>query len=156
MTRSKPWAHPMAAFFVVVISCRAVHDFYPLNSFPMYAEPRSEVSEFVVLRDGAGELVDIQKLTGETSAKVKKKYVDRRNDLATKAGIKKAADATPEICLQAWQDVAGRLQRLAERRKKVLPETLRLQIGLIYQENESFREDIKEIGSAQIRKDSTK
>jgi hypothetical protein len=94
----------------------------------MYADPGPEPSEFVVLRDGAGELVDIQRLTGETSAKVKKKYVDRRNDLATKAGIKEAATAPPEICLQAWQDVAGRLQRLAERRKKQLPAELRLQI----------------------------
>jgi hypothetical protein len=137
---------------VLIVACRIAKDFYPLNSFPMYADPGPEPSEFVVLRDGAGELVDIQKLTGETSAKVKKKYVDRRNDLATKAGIKEAATAPPEICLQAWQDVAGRLQRLAERRKKQLPAELRLQIGLLFQENGGFREDYKEIGLVKLEK----
>jgi hypothetical protein len=150
----KVW-HPFTAFVVVVIACRAARDFYPLNSFPMYADPGPEPSAYVVLRDGAGELVDIQKLTGETSAKVGKKYIDRRNDLATEAGIKEAATAPPDICLHAWRDVAGRLQRLAERRKKQLPDALQLQIGMIYQENDGFREEIKEIGTAQLKKGAT-
>ncbi len=149
----KVW-HPFTALVAVVIACRGARDFYPLNSFPMYADPGPEPSEYVVLRDGAGALVDIQKITGETSAKVKKKYIDRRNDLASEAGIKEAATAPPEICLHAWRDVAGRLQRLAERRKKRLPDALQLQIGMIYQENEGFREEIKEIGTAQLKPES--
>ena len=150
----KVW-HPFTALIVVVIACRAARDFYPLNSFPMYADPGPEPSVYVVLRDGAGELVDIQKLTGETSAKVGKKYVDRRNDLASEAGIKEAATAPPEICLKAWTDVAGRLQRLADRRKKKMPDAIQLQIGMIYQEEDGFREEIKEIGTAQLKKGST-
>ena len=98
--------HPALALVVVVVACRAARDFYPLNSFPMYADPGPEPSEFVVVTDEMGQPVDLQILTGETSAKVKKKYIDARNDLATAAGIEKADEATPEICLQAWQEVA--------------------------------------------------
>ncbi len=139
---------------VVVLGCRAVHDFYPLNSFPMYADPGPEPSEYVVLRDGAGVLVDIQMLTGETSAKVKKKYIDRRNELATAAGIEKADEATPALRAQAWRDIAGRLQRLAQRRKRVLPDQIQMQVGLIYQDDAGFREEVQDIGVATLVKET--
>lgn len=138
------------ALVVLLVCCRIWRDFYPLNSFPMYADPGPEPSEFVVITDGENKPVDILKLTGETSAKVKKKYIDARNELATEAGIKKADEATPEICHQAWVDVAGRLSRLAARRNRELPPVLQLKIGEIHQENEGFRETFKEIGSASI------
>lgn len=116
----------------------------------MYADPGPEPSEFVVITDCENKPVDILKLTGETSAKVKKKYIDARNELATEAGITKADEATPEICHRAWVDVAGRLSRLAARRNRELPAVLQLKIGEIHQENEGFRETFKEIGSANI------
>jgi hypothetical protein len=142
--------HPLMALLVVIGCCRGAKDFYPFNSFPMYADPGPEPSEFVVVRDGAGEPVDIQRLTGETSAKVKKKYVDARNELAAKKGIDKAADAPPEVCLAAWQEVAERLQRLAVRRKKSFPTALQLQIGMLYQESSGFREEFLDIGTARL------
>lgn len=138
------------ALVVLLVGCRVLRDFYPLNSFPMYADPGPEPSEFVVISDGDDRPVDIRRITGETSAKVKKKYIDARNELATAAGIRKADEATPEICLKAWQDVAGRLERLAQRRKKELPPELHLKIGLLFQENGAFREEYKDIGAAKV------
>lgn len=142
--------HPIMALAIVVGSCLLAREFYPLNNFPMYADPGPEPSVFAILTDGENNLVDIRPLTGETSAKVNKKYVDRRNELATAAGIKQADQATPEICEKAWQEVAARLDKLARKRKKTLPGTLTLTIGELYQENGAFRESTKMIGSATI------
>lgn len=142
--------HPIMALTIVIASCLMAREFYPLNNFPMYADPGPEPSEFAILTDGENQLVDIRPLTGETSAKVNKKYVDRRNELATAAGIKKADQATPEICEKAWQEVADRLNRLARKRKKTLPSKLTLTIGQLYQEKGVFRETSELIGTATI------
>ncbi len=136
---------------VVVILCRWAGDFYPLNKFPMYADPGTDSSRFIVIRDGSGQLVDMQRLTGETSAKVGKKYVDARNDLAAKAGIKEGEKATAEIKQAAWQEVAGRLERLAKKRRKQLPAELRLEMGDIFQENGAFREVITPVATARLQ-----
>ena len=140
--------HPIMAFFVIVGLCRGLKDFYPFNSFPMYANPSEETSEYVVVTDAAGTPLPIQKITGESSAKVKKKYVAVRNDLAGKAGIKEAATAPPEICEAAWREVSGMLRRLAEKRKKSLPDEIHLKMGVIYQEETGFREEEVELGKA--------
>jgi hypothetical protein len=141
--------HPFWAFVAVVLLCRGLGDFYPFNKFPMYANPADESSEFVVVVDGSDTAVPIRTLTGETSAKVKKKYISVRNELAEKAGIKEAAKATsPEICAAAWSRVAGMLRRLAASRKKELPPTLKLRIGMIYQESDRFREEWIDVGEA--------
>lgn len=144
--------HPCMAFVVVVVSCLCSRTFYPLNNFPMYSDPGPEPSEFVVVSDALDAPVDIQSLTGETSAKVKKKYISERNKLATAAGIEKADEATPEICAEAWQKVAQSLVPLAERRKKSLPDSLKLKIGEIYQEDGAFREEYRQIGIAALTK----
>ena len=144
--------HPCIAFLVVVVSCLCSRTFYPLNNFPMYADPGPEPSEFVVVSDALDGPIDIQSLTGETSAKVKKKYISERNKMATAAGIEKADEATPEICAKAWQRVAQSLLPLAERRRKSLPQSLKLKIGEIYQENGTFREEYREIGTAILAK----
>lgn len=136
------------ALVVILVACRTARDFYPLNSFPMYADPGQEASDYVIVTDSNDVPVNIRQLTGETSAKVKKKYIDARNELATEAGIKTASEATPEICLQAWKEVVGRLGRLAERRKKELPAVMRLKMGEIYQDESGFREEYKLIGDA--------
>lgn len=140
----------MMAMVTAVILCRWAGDFYPLNKFPMYADPGTESSRFIVVKDGEGALVDIQRLTGETSAKVGKKYVDARNDFAARAGIKEGEKATEEIKQAAWQAVAERLDRLAKRRKKELPSVLKLEVGDIYQENETFREVITPVAVAAL------
>ena len=144
--------HPSVAFLVVVVACLCSRTFYPLNNFPMYADPGPEPSRFMVISDALDAPVDIQSLTGETSAKVGKKYVSERNKLATAAGIEKADEATPEICAKAWQKVAQSLSPLAERRKKSLPDALKLKIGEIYQEDGAFREEYREIGTAHMVK----
>lgn len=142
--------HPVLSLPILVLTCLVAKNFYPLNNFPMYADPGPEPSEFVVVSDADNVPVDILEITGETSAKVKKKYIATRNDYATKAGIEKANQATPEICARAWQEVAERLERLAIRRKKSLPEQLRMRVGEIYQEAGAFREEYVEIGTAQL------
>lgn len=144
--------HPWMAFAVVVVACLFSRTFYPLNNFPMYADPGPEPSEFVVVSDALDAPVDIQSLTGETSAKVKKKYISERNKMATAAEIEKADEATPEICAKAWQKVAQSLVPLAERRRKSLPDSLKLKIGEIYQEDAAFREEYREIGIATLSK----
>jgi hypothetical protein len=126
----------------------------------MYANPSEETSEYVVVTDAAGTPLPIQKITGETSAKVKKKYVAMRNDLASKAGIKEAATAPPEVCEAAWQQVSEMLHRLAAKRKQQkgkkgqadevpdLPDEIHLKLGVIYQEANGFREEEIELGKA--------
>ena len=142
--------HPIMAMVVVIAACLLGRDSYPLNNFPMYADPGPEPSVFTVVADGADQPIDIRRITGETSAKVGKKYVDARNQIARAAGIREGAKATPEIKQQAWQDVAGRLERLAIRRKKMLPPVLRLKAGEIFQENGGFREVISPVAEARI------
>ena len=78
-------------------------EFYPFNSFPMYADPGPEPSEYVIVCDGNDAPFSVERITGDSSAKVKKKYVAARNRLADKAGIKKADEAPRELCVQAWQ-----------------------------------------------------
>ena len=104
----------------------------------------------VVVADGEDRPLDIRTLTGETSAKVKKKYVDARNQFARAVGIREGVKATPEIKRQAWQAVAERLERLAIRRKKKLPTVLRLKVGEIFQENGAFREVITPVSDAHL------
>lgn len=140
--------HPILSCVVLILLCRTCKDFYPLNSFPMYADPGPEPSEYVVVTDDKDQPLPVFKLTGETSAKVKKKYVATRNSLATKAGVKEAATAPPEICAQAWTKVVSGLRHLAKRRRQEFPPTVRLKIGLIYQENGSFREDLTSIAES--------
>ncbi len=137
----------MAMVFVIA-ACLIGRDSYPLNNFPMYADPGPEPSVFTVVADGADQPIDIRRITGETSAKVGKKYIDARNQLARAAGIREGAKATPEIKHQAWQAVAERLERLAHRRKKKLPPVLRLKSGEIFQENGGFREIITPVAEA--------
>lgn len=135
---------------IVIVACLLVRDSYPLNNFPMYADPGPEPSVFTVVADGADQPIDIRRITGETSAKVGKKYVDARNEFARAAGIREGAKATPEIKQQAWQEVAERLERLATRRKKNLPPVLRLKSGEIFQENGGFREVITPVAEARL------
>ncbi len=138
------------AMVVVIAACLIGRDAYPLNNFPMYADPGPEPSVFTIVADGDDKPVDIRALTGETSAKVGKKYVDARNEMAKAAGIDEGAKATPEIKQRAWQEVAERLERLAVKRKKKLPRVLRLSTGELFQENGGFRETITHIGEARL------
>lgn len=144
------------AMVVVIAACLIGRDSYPLNNFPMYADPGPEASEFVVMTDGNDRPLDIRTITGETSAKVKKKYVDARNQFARAVGIREGAKATQEIKQQAWQAVAERLERLAIRRKKTLPPVLRLKMGEIFQENGAFREVITPVAEAHLRGGNSK
>ena len=58
--------HPCMAFVVVVVACLFSRTFYPLNNFPMYADPGPEPSEFVVVSDALDAPGDIQSLTGDS------------------------------------------------------------------------------------------
>jgi hypothetical protein len=150
--------HPAMAMVLTIVLCRLGmprwqkggfrmdKEFYPLNSFPMYADPGPEASEYVVTTDGNNEPVSWKELTGDTSAKVKKKFVATRNRLADEAGIKKADEAPPEILQRAWEQVVDGLRHTAARRKKTLPATLRLSLYKIYQDEGQFREEFNVVG----------
>lgn len=166
MKATRLLAHPAMAFVALVVICRvgvprwegrggdkpAVFrwdkEFYPFNSFPMYADPGPEPSEYVIVADGADAPVEIQRITGDTSAKVKKKYIAARNRLADRAGIRKADEAPAEIREAAWAQVVEGLRKSAARRKRRLPDVVRLKIGRIYQEGAGFREEIEFIAEA--------
>ncbi len=142
------------SFVAIVVLCRVLGDFYPFNKFPMYANPAEESSEFVVVTNGKDEPIPVKLLTGETSAKVKKKYVAVRNDLAAAAGIKNAANDTPaEVKAEAWERVAEMLRKLAKKRKQSLPDPVVLKIGYLFQEPTKFREEWIVIGSSSVKKD---
>ena len=118
-------------------------EFYPFNSFPMYADPGPEPSDYVIVADGDDRPVEIQWITGDTSAKVKKKFTAARNRLADRAGIRKADEAPPELVAEAWAQVVDGLRRSAAHRNRELPGPVRLKFGRIYQEDRAFREEIE-------------
>ena len=55
--------HPIMAMVVVIAACLLGRDSYPLNNFPMYADPGPEASEFVIVADGDDRPLDIRTLT---------------------------------------------------------------------------------------------
>jgi hypothetical protein len=141
--------HPIWLFLVFLLLCRGLGDFYPFNKFPMYANPADETSDFIIVTDADGKPLPMEKLTGESSPKIKKKYTAVRNDLAAAAGIKDAANGCPpEICQQAMQKVAEMLWRLAAKKKQTLPDVLTMQQVKLYQEATGFRETTEELGRA--------
>ncbi|WP_038159434.1 hypothetical protein [Verrucomicrobium sp. BvORR106] len=131
--------HPIMVMVVLTLLCRGVKNAYPFNSFPMYADPSEYPSNYLVVADGAGNALDIKKHTGLSSAKVKKIYTERLNRTCKKKGLE-PEEATPEIQKEAFAETMRQLREAATKRKRPLPEMVRITDMLIYQEETTFRE----------------
>lgn len=130
---------------VLIVLCRAIRNGYPFNSFPMYADPSPHPSDYLIVADGDGRPLDVKKLTGLSSAKVKKIYTERLNRTTDKLGLD-PGEATPEIRQEVFAETVRQLRESAAKRRKTLPDRLRITNMLIYQEGSTFREEPQLLG----------
>jgi hypothetical protein len=141
--------HPIMMMVVLIVLCRTVKNAYPFNSFPMYADPSPEPSNYLIVADGSGSPINVKQITGYSSAKVKKIYTERLNRTCSKLNIE-AADAPPEVRQQVFEETKRQLAEGAAKRKKVLPDKLKITDVLIYQEygdnGAAFREEPHVLG----------
>lgn len=141
--------HPIMMMVLLVVLCRAVKNAYPFNSFPMYADPSPEASDYLIVADGNGTPIDVKRLTGLSSAKVKKIYTERLNS-TTHALHMEPENATPEVRQKVFADTMAQLRKFAASRKRKLPEKVRITNMLIYQDygadGVKFREEARVLG----------
>jgi hypothetical protein len=137
--------HPFMVMVVLTLLCRGVKNAYPFNSFPMYADPSEFPSNYLVVADGGGKPLDLKKHTGLSSAKVKKIYTERLNRTCKRQGVE-PEEATPEIRQEAFNETMRQLREAAGKRKRPLPDTVRITDMLIYQDDASFREVAQVLG----------
>ncbi len=140
--------HPIMVMVVLIVLCRAVKNAYPFNSFPMYADPSPAPSDYLIVADGNGTPINVKQITGFSSAKVKKIYTERLNRTCSKLKID-AEDAPPEVRQQVFAETKRQLMEAAEKRRKELPDKLKITDVLIYQDYENgakFREEPHVLG----------
>jgi len=142
--------HPIMMMVVLVLLCRVVKNAYPFNSFPMYADPSPHPSDYLVVADATtGTPLDVKKLTGLSSAKVKKIYTERLNRTTDKLNLT-PQEATPEIKKKVFEETVRQLREAAVRRKKDFPDKIRITNMLIYQDynngKATFREEPQVFG----------
>lgn len=134
---------------VLVLLCRVVKNAYPFNSFPMYADPSPHPSDYLIVADINGTPINVKQITGLSSAKVKKVLTDRLNRTTHKLDIE-PHEATPELRQKVFAQVMGELREAAAKRRKVLPDKVRITNMFIYQEyadgEVKFREEAQLLG----------
>lgn len=134
---------------VLVLLCRVVKNAYPFNSFPMYADPSPHPSDYLIVADGQGTPINVKQITGLSSAKVKKILTDRLNRTTHRLGLE-PHEATPELRTKVFAEVMGELREAATKRKKALPDRVRITNMFIYQEYSDggvkFREEAQLLG----------
>ncbi|OAI57974.1 hypothetical protein AYO49_01660 [Verrucomicrobiaceae bacterium SCGC AG-212-N21] len=133
---------------VIVVLCRVVRNGYPFNSFPMYAEPSPYPSDYLIVADANGTPINVKQITGLSSAKVKKIYTERLNRTTDMLDLD-PDQATPEIKQKVFAETMRQLREAAARRKKKLPEKVRITNMLIYQDGmgeSAFREEARVLG----------
>ena len=134
--------HPIMMMVVLILLCRVAKNAYPLNSFPMYADPSPAPSDYLIVADGNGTPINVKKITGFTSARVKKIYTERLNRTCSRLKIE-SEDAPPEVLQTVFSETMRQLREAAATRRKRLPEKVRITNVLIYQDHETgggFRE----------------
>lgn len=141
----KALRHPIMVMVVLVVLCRGVKNAYPFNSFPMYADPSEHPSNYLIVADGAGNPLDVKHHTGLSSAKVKKIYTERLNRTCRKRGLD-PEQATPAIREEVFAETMRQLREAADKRKRPLPERVKITDVLIYQEKTTFREVPQTLG----------
>jgi hypothetical protein len=137
--------HPIMVMVVLILLCRMVKNAYPFNSFPMYADPSPHPSDYLIVADGNGTPINVKYMTGLSSAKVKKVYTERLNRACSKLKID-PDQATPDVKNAVFAETLRQLRELAVKRKRPLPEKVRITNVLIYQEDAKFREVSQVLG----------
>ena len=140
--------HPIMMMVVLILLCRVVKNAYPFNSFPMYADPSPHPSDYLIVADAEGRPINVKQMTGLSSAKVKKIYTERLNRTCSKLDME-PTEATPEIREKVFTDTMRQLRELAEKRKRPLPDKVRITNVLIYQDYQggaAFREEPQVLG----------
>jgi hypothetical protein len=130
---------------LLVLLCRGVKNAYPFNSFPMYADPSPHPSDYLIVADGDGTPINVKHMTGLSSAKVKKIYTERLNRTCSKLKIE-PEDAVPEIRQTVFAETMRQLREFAAKRKRPLPDKVRITNVLIYQDGATFREESQVLG----------
>ena len=134
--------HPIMMMVVLILLCRVAKNAYPFNSFPMYADPSPAPSDYLIVADGNGTPINVKKITGFTSARVKKIYTERLNRTCSRLKIE-SEDAPPEVLQTVFSETMRQLREAAATRRKRLPEKVRITNVMIYQDHETgggFRE----------------
>jgi hypothetical protein len=137
--------HPIMVMVVLVLLCRVVKNAYPFNSFPMYADPSPHPSDYLIVADGNGTPINVKRMTGLSSAKVKKVYTERLNRTCSKLKID-PENATPEVKQTVFAETLRQLREMATKRKRPLPDKVRITNVFIYQEDAKFREVSQVLG----------
>ncbi len=130
---------------ILVVLCRVVKNAYPFNSFPMYADPSPAPSDYLIVADGNGTPINVKFMTGLSSAKVKKVYTERLNRTCSKLKME-PEDATPEVRQKVFAETMRQLREFAVKRKRPLPDKVRITNVLIYQDDAKFREEPQVLG----------
>lgn len=145
---SRALRHPIMVMVVLILLCRVVKNAYPFNSFPMYADPSPHPSDYLIVADANGTPINVKQLTGFSSAKVKKIYTERLNRTCSKLDME-PQNAKPEVRQQVFAETMRQLREAAAKRRKTLPEKVRITNVLIYQDHEGgakFREEPQVLG----------
>jgi hypothetical protein len=140
--------HPIMVMVLLVVLCRAVKNAYPFNSFPMYADPSPYPSDYLIVADGDGTPINVKQITGLSSAKVKKIYTERLNRTTDKMDLD-PEEATPETKQKVFSETMRQLREAAAKRKKALPDKVRITNMFIYQDgtgDSAFREEAIVLG----------
>jgi hypothetical protein len=98
--------------------------------------------------DGDGTPINVKQITGLSSAKVKKIYTERLNRTTDKMDLD-PEEATPEIKQKVFAETMRQLREAAAKRKKVLPDKVRITNMFIYQDgtgDPAFREEARVLG----------
>lgn len=137
--------HPIMMLVVMITLCRGVKNFYPFNSFPMYADASAEPSDYLIVANAEdGTPLDIKRQAGFSSAKVKKIYTDRLNR-ATEAIDKDPDEATSQLRKQVFDEMMVQLRAAAVKRRKPLPAKVRITNMRIYQDYQDGTAKFREV-----------
>ena len=133
---------------VLILLCRVVKNAYPFNSFPMYADPSPHPSDYLIVADSQGQPINVKHMTGLSSAKVKKKFTQGLNRACDALDIE-PTEAPPEVRQRVFDAMMKELRELSAKRKRPLPDKVRITNVLIYQDPGSdpvFREEPQLLG----------
>ncbi|MGI8602024.1 MAG: hypothetical protein ACR2OZ_03395 [Verrucomicrobiales bacterium] len=131
--------HPLLALLAFVIITQALdEDAYPFSSFPMYSNP-TVWDDFIYLTDASGEPLGITPHTGLSASKLNKIFNSKMKDVGLRSSASRHY-ANPELESKAGVYVIETARRLAERRRRPLPEPVRLMRVIIERHGNSLTE----------------
>lgn len=112
--------HPIFIVLVFVLASKIIGEFYPLSPFSMYSNPSSVPLRYYYVADGDGEPIPILWHSGQTPARLTKKYRAERGQieqaLEKSDGKEQLSDA--EIRAEAGKIVLRYVIKLSHGRSK--------------------------------------